>query len=270
MKTCGAFRTEVDTSFDTHLRNVEIRLEAVLRAADDARVQVVRLKGLESRRSGPPLQAPWRTANREEKGTERPQQPAAATRAVRSPAGGARDGGGGVAGLYDAVRSRRAAAAAGDVSGLRSRRAHSRGNRGTAAASAVQRVADPEDGTMTLRFIVGRILRELIELAERDEDAELVLRRNSSQPAKSPDRDRDVSFTPRSMPPLNFIAGARRPATPHRARRTARRPAGGGAGRDCPLGKMMPERCWRVRGRGYGLFVTPAGERAAPSRRTER
>ena len=27
---------------------------------------------------------------------------------------------------------------------------------------------------MTLRFIVGRILRELIELAERDEDAELV------------------------------------------------------------------------------------------------
>ena len=43
-----------------------------------------------------------------------------------------------------------------------------------AGASAVQRVADPEDGTMTLRFIVGRILRELIELAERDEDAELV------------------------------------------------------------------------------------------------
>ena len=28
--------------------------------------------------------------------------------------------------------------------------------------------------TMTLRFIVGRILRELIELAERDTDAELV------------------------------------------------------------------------------------------------
>ncbi len=27
---------------------------------------------------------------------------------------------------------------------------------------------------MTLRFIVGRILRELIELAEGDEDAELV------------------------------------------------------------------------------------------------
>ena len=67
-----------------------------------------------------------------------------------------------------------AAASAGDVSGLRSRRARSRGHRGTAAASAVQRVADPEDGTMTLRFIVGRILRELIELAERAEDAELV------------------------------------------------------------------------------------------------
>ena len=73
MKTCGAFRTEVDSSFDTHLRNVEIRLEAVLRAADDAR------EGLESRRSGPPLQAPGRTANREEKGTERPPRPAAAT-----------------------------------------------------------------------------------------------------------------------------------------------------------------------------------------------
>ena len=38
---------------------------------------------------------------------------------------------------------------------------------------AVQRVADPEDGTMTLRFIAGRVLRELIELAERDADAEL-------------------------------------------------------------------------------------------------
>ena len=33
---------------------------------------------------------------------------------------------------------------------------------------------DPEDETMTLRFIVARILRELIELAESDADAELV------------------------------------------------------------------------------------------------
>ena len=40
--------------------------------------------------------------------------------------------------------------------------------------AAIRRVADPEDGTMTLRFIVGRILRELIELAELAADAELV------------------------------------------------------------------------------------------------
>ena len=32
----------------------------------------------------------------------------------------------------------------------------------------------PEDETMTLHFIVARILRELIELAECDDDAELV------------------------------------------------------------------------------------------------
>ena len=28
-----------------------------------------------------------------------------------------------------------------------------------------------------------------------------------------------------------------------------------GAGRDCPLGRMMPERRWRVMGRGRGLFA---------------
>ena len=39
---------------------------------------------------------------------------------------------------------------------------------GTAAATAVQRAADPEGAAMTLRFIVARILRELIEQAERD------------------------------------------------------------------------------------------------------
>ena len=38
----------------------------------------------------------------------------------------------------------------------------------------VQRATDPEGETMTLRFVVGRILRELIELAEHDADAELV------------------------------------------------------------------------------------------------
>jgi len=45
---------------------------------------------------------------------------------------------------------------------------------GAAGPAAVQRAADPEDETMTLRFIVARILRGLIELAERDADAELV------------------------------------------------------------------------------------------------
>ena len=45
---------------------------------------------------------------------------------------------------------------------------------GPAVPAAVQRAADPEGETMTLRFIVARILRELIELAERDADVELV------------------------------------------------------------------------------------------------
>ena len=36
---------------------------------------------------------------------------------------------------------------------------------------------------MTLRFIVGRILRELIELAERDADAELVDALDVAMPA---------------------------------------------------------------------------------------
>ena len=45
---------------------------------------------------------------------------------------------------------------------------------GAAGSAAVQRAADPEGETMTLRYIVARILRELIELAERDADAELV------------------------------------------------------------------------------------------------
>ena len=38
---------------------------------------------------------------------------------------------------------------------------------------------------MTLRFIVGRILRELIELAERDADAELVDALDVAMPASS-------------------------------------------------------------------------------------
>ena len=46
----------------------------------------------------------------------------------------------------------------------------SRTSRGPAppAATAVQCAADPEGAAMTLRFIVARILRELIELSERD------------------------------------------------------------------------------------------------------
>ena len=55
---------------------------------------------------------------------------------------------------------RRAAAAADDVSGLRGRRARAGGHRGSgpARAATVQRAADPEDETMTLRFIVARTL----------------------------------------------------------------------------------------------------------------
>ena len=48
-------------------------------------------------------------------------------------------------------------------------RARPRGHRGCGATPR-----GPGDKAMTLRFIVGRILRELIELAERDADAELV------------------------------------------------------------------------------------------------
>ena len=45
---------------------------------------------------------------------------------------------------------------------------------GPAGSAAVQRAANPGCEAMTLRFIVARILRELIELAECDDDAELV------------------------------------------------------------------------------------------------
>ena len=51
--------------------------------------------------------------------------------------------------------------------------------------SAIQTVADPEDGTMTSRLIVGRILGELIELAEHDADAELVDTLDVATPASS-------------------------------------------------------------------------------------
>ena len=49
-------------------------------------------------------------------------------------------------------------------------------SRGTVPAgpAPVQRATDPDGDMMTLRFIVRRILRELIELAEHDADAELV------------------------------------------------------------------------------------------------
>lgn len=52
--------------------------------------------------------------------------------------------------------------------------------------AAVQRAADPEDETMTLRFIVARILRELIELAECDDDAELSPRCTNALDVASP------------------------------------------------------------------------------------
>ena len=57
---------------------------------------------------------------------------------------------------------------------LRGRRSRSRGHRGTGnAAPAAIRRAPGADGTMTLRCIVGRILQEPIEPAERDAAAEL-------------------------------------------------------------------------------------------------
>ena len=78
--------------------------------------------------------------------------PAAGGASAGGVSGASGDGGGGVPGLSDAVRHRRAAAAAGDVSG----RAASPG-----LIPRRESILDPEDGTMTLRFIVGRILREL-------------------------------------------------------------------------------------------------------------
>ena len=76
----------------------------------------------------------------------------------------------------------------------------------------------PEDETMTLHFIVARILRELIELAECDDDAEL---------------------------------GRRRLGTFRRSRT-----AGGGGPGPRSLPERMPgKRRWRVLGRGRGLFA---------------
>ena len=57
---------------------------------------------------------------------------------------------------------------------------------GPAGPAAVQRAADPEDETMTLRFIVARILRELIELAECDDDEELVAALHDALDVASP------------------------------------------------------------------------------------
>ena len=57
--------------------------------------------------------------------------------------------------------------------------------RSASAPTAVQRATDRESVTMTLRFIVSRILRELIELAEHDGDAELVDALDVAMPASS-------------------------------------------------------------------------------------
>ena len=100
---------------------------------------------------------------------------------------------------------------------------------------------------MTLPFIVGRILRELIELAERDADAELV---DALVDALAMSRRRrrrtEVNGEPRGPGP-----GLRRLGTFRRAERQV----GAGRDRDCPLGRMMREPRWRVMARGRGLFA---------------
>ena len=105
---------------------------------------------------------------------------------------------------------------------------------------------------MTLRFIVSRILRERIELAEHDADAELV------DALRDALRCGDVGGVERKVP--------------------AGRTAGGGAGRDRdrPLGqdgqdaRMMFERRWHVMDCGRGLFAldewTAAAETRCPCR----
>ena len=109
---------------------------------------------------------------------------------------------------------------------------------------------------MTLRFIVARILRELIELAERDADAELVDALHDALDVASPagrleqrsgdivDRG-DVHDVTRGPGP-----GRRRLGTFRRSRTAG----GGGPGPRALLGRM-PERRWRVLGRGRGLFA---------------
>ena len=148
------------------------------------------------------------------------------------------DGGGGVPGLRDAVRHRRAAAAAGGVPGLRCRRARPRGHRGAAAAEAVQRVADPEDGTMTLRFIVSRVLRGS----------------RSSWPNVTRTRSWSTRCTTRPMPRHRRRRtegvletrgpgpGLRRLATFRRAERQV----GAGRDRDCAFGRSWPCRWGRT------------------------
>ena len=79
-----------------------------------------------------------------------------------SVSGASGDGGSGVPGLPDAVRRRRAAAAAGDVSGLRGGRPCPLGHQGTGrtAPVAIRSAASPEGEAVTLRFIAARILRD--------------------------------------------------------------------------------------------------------------
>ena len=93
---------------------------------------------------------------------------------------------------------------------------------------------------MTLRFTVGRILRELIELAERDEDAELVDALHDAL---------DVAVAGRRAPALKSSGGIDRGVNETSRSRSGLyagweefrpEPTGRwGAGRDCPLGRMM-------------------------------
>ena len=76
---------------------------------------------------------------------------------------------------------------------------------------------------MTLRFVVGRILRELIELAEHDADAELVDALHDARDAGGVERKDDVS-EPRGPGP--WFAGWEHSGG-------AERQEGAGRDRDC-------------------------------------
>ena len=108
-----------------------------------------------------------------------------------------------------------------------------------------------------LCFIVDRILRELIELAERDADAELVAARRA--------RCGDAGVVERVSEPRGPGPGLRRLGTFRRAERQV----GAGLNRDCPLGRMVSERRWRVRGPRSRAVRARGGRRRRVPRRDD-